>query len=150
MQLSRPLLILPLFFARRLLLFQRRFFDFLFKAPSFSLSGGFFFVVVVLFFFCSDDDVVWCVFFSFRGRLGRLGSDSRRGGSNPPREEKDVQGASSGVVRVSLSFVSSRSFSSHTSVRNTTIRVLPLGDSAFFHPRSQLLGIDLQRPIFRL
>ena len=65
MQLSRPLLILPLFFARRLLLFQRRFFDFLFKAPSFSLSGGFFFVVVVLFFFCSDDDVVWCLFFFF-------------------------------------------------------------------------------------
>ena len=51
MQLSRPLLILilPLFFARRLL-FQRRFFDFLFKAPSFSLSGGFFVVGVVLFF----------------------------------------------------------------------------------------------------
>ena len=53
MQLSRPLLILilPLFFARRLL-FQRRFFDFLFKAPSFSLSGGFFVVGVVLFLFC--------------------------------------------------------------------------------------------------
>lgn len=65
MQLSRPLLILPLFFARRLLLFQRRFFDFLFKAPSFSLSGGFFFVVgVVLFLFC-DDAVLWCVFFFF-------------------------------------------------------------------------------------
>ena len=61
MQLSRPLLILPLFFARRLL-FQRRFFDFLFKAPSFSLSGGFFFVLV--FFFCSADDVLWgCLFF---------------------------------------------------------------------------------------
>ena len=59
MQLSRPLLILilPLFFARRLL-FQRRFFDFLFKAPSFSLSGGFFVVVGVLFFFS------FCLFFS--------------------------------------------------------------------------------------
>ena len=64
MQLSRPLLILPLFFARRFL-FQRRFFDFLFKAPpSFSLSGGFFFVLV--FFFCSEDVCCGCgVFFFF-------------------------------------------------------------------------------------
>ena len=61
MQLSRPLLILPLFFARRLL-FQRRFFDFLFKAPSFSLSGGFFVVGVL---FCSDDVCCGVSFFSF-------------------------------------------------------------------------------------
>ena len=69
MQLSRPLLILilPLFFARRLL-FQRRFFDFLFKpALFFSLSGGFFFVLV--FFFCSDvccgvSFFSFCLFFS--------------------------------------------------------------------------------------
>ena len=60
MQLSRPLLILPLFFARRLL-FQRRFFDFLFKAPSFSLSGGF----LLVFFFVLMMCVVVCLFFSF-------------------------------------------------------------------------------------
>lgn len=59
MQLSRPLLILPLFFARRLLLFQRRFFDFLFKAPSFSLSGGF----LLVFFFVLMMCVVVCLFF---------------------------------------------------------------------------------------
>ena len=59
MQLSRPLLILPLFFARRLL-FQRRFFDFLFKAPSFSLSGGF----LLVFFFVLMMCVVVCLFFS--------------------------------------------------------------------------------------
>lgn len=73
MQLSRPLLILilPLFFARRLL-FQRRFFDFLFKAPSFSLSGGFFVVVGVLFLvlmmsFCLFFSLFTLLFFRFGG-----------------------------------------------------------------------------------
>ena len=59
MQLSRPLLILPLFFARRLL-FQRRFFFFVQSALFFSVWR--FFIGVL---FCSDDVCCGVSFFSF-------------------------------------------------------------------------------------
>ena len=93
MQLSRPLiiLILPLFFARRLL-FQRRFFDFLFKAPSFSLSGGFFVVVGVLFF-------SFCLFFFslFTLLFFRFGGVSFR---QHRRKEKETMGRYNRMERV--------------------------------------------------
>ena len=61
MQLSRPLLILPLFFRQKIAFFTEKIFCS--KRPLF-LCLAVFFSLLVLFFFCSDDDV-WCGVFFF-------------------------------------------------------------------------------------
>ena len=59
MQLSRPLLILPLFFRQKIAFFTEKIFCS--KRPLFLCLAVFFSLLV--FFFCSD--VCWCVFFFF-------------------------------------------------------------------------------------